>query len=306
MPTPQTPTPDTRHLTRYLPGNGARLYWQEWRPKGVPAATILLIHGQGDHGGRYADFGAALNGAGFALNTIDLRGNGRSDGRRGDTPGYDALLDDIDVGVRECRHDDPERQIYLMGHSMGAQLVVNYVLRRGRPTVRSASYKPGGRDAGSRDGTLSGVILCSPWFLLAIRIPAWKEALGRALARLYPSYTFRNNLTTAQLSHDAAYREALDPERLAHGSITARLAAGLIDSGKEALAGAPLFDLPLLVMQAGMDEVVDPRATARFVEGVGSPDCTYRVYPGSRHELLHDSARGEVIAQVISWLAART
>jgi alpha-beta hydrolase superfamily lysophospholipase len=246
----------------------------------------LLIPGQGDHGGRYADLGSALTPAGFALNTIDLRGNGRSDGQRGHTPSYDALLDDVDCGVRESRRDISERDLYLMGHSMGGQLVVNYVLRR-RPL-------------------LAGVMLSSPWFLLSLRIPAWKEAIGRTLAHVFPTYTFRNNLTPAQLSHDAAYRQSLDPDHLAHGRITARLAAVLIDSGKEALAEAHMFDLPLLVMQAGLDQVVNPAATRQFVERVGTADVTHRVYPESRHELFHDAARVEVTEQVIAWLTART
>jgi alpha-beta hydrolase superfamily lysophospholipase len=108
-----------------------------------------------------------------------------------------------------------------------------------------------------------------------------------------------------QLGHDAAFRESLDPDHLAHGRITARLAAALIDSGEEALADAPRFKLPLLLMQAGQDSVVDTRATERFAEQVGSADSTYQVYPESRHELLHDVSRDQVTADIIAWLTAR-
>jgi alpha-beta hydrolase superfamily lysophospholipase len=273
------------HEGRYFDANGARLYWQTWRPAAIPRASVVLIHGQGDHSGRYAHFGDALARAGFELSAIDVRGNGRSDGRRGDMPDYDALLDDVDLAVIEARRLDPERALFLLGHSMGGQLVTNYVIRRAP--------------------AMSGVILSSPLLRLALRLPRWKVAFGRALARVHPTYTFSNTLKSGQLSHDAAFRESLDPDHLGHGRITARLAAALIDSGEEALADAGRFTSPLLLMQAGLDSVVDTSATRRFAEQVGAADCIFRVYPDSRHELLHDVSRDQVIADVITWLSAR-
>jgi alpha-beta hydrolase superfamily lysophospholipase len=274
-----------RHEALYLETSGGRRYWQTWRPDQAPRAAVVLIHGQGDHGRRYAHLGEALVQAGFSLSAIDVRGNGRSDGRRGDTPSYAALLDDVSLALRMAEHLDADCRRFLFGHSMGGQLVANYVIRRAP--------------------ALSGVILSSPWLRLALSLPRWKVAFGRALARIYPTYTFSNTLTSGQLSHDAAFRESLDPDHLAHGRITARLAAALIDSGEEALADAARFTLPLLLMQAGLDNVVDPRATARFAEQVGAADCTYRLYPESRHELLHDVSRDQVMADLIAWLSAR-
>ncbi len=273
------------HEARELTSTGARLFFQIWRPRGTPRATVLLVPGQGDHGGRYTHLGQALTDAGYALAAIDVRGNGRSSGQQGDAPSYRALLDDVAVAVREARPIAPTRHLFLLGHSMGGQLATNYVIRG--------------------DVSLTGVILSSPWFRLALHLPWWKVSSGRLVARIRPTYAYRNTLTAAQLSHDAGFRQTADPDRLAHGRITARLAAALIDAGEAALQDAGVFDLSLLVLQAGLDSVVDPRASEQFAERAGTPDCTYRVYPNSRHELLHDTDRERVIADILDWLNAR-
>lgn len=274
-----------RHEAHELRVGGIRLFWQSWQPDTAPRAFVVLIPGQGDHGGRYGHLGVALTRAGYSLGAIDVRGNRRSDGRRGDAPSYDALLDDVEAGIREARRIEPHRMLFLLGHSMGGQLAVNDVVRRSPP--------------------VGGVILSSPWFRLAIQLPRWKVAMGRVLARIWPTYTYTNMLTSAQLSRDLAFRAASDPDHLAHGFITARLAAALIDGGRDALAAAPRFALPLLLLQAGQDSVVDPAAAVEFARRVGTPDCTFRVYADSLHELLHDTMREQVIADIIDWLTAR-
>ena len=270
---------------RMLDTTGARLYFQVWQPTGTPRATVLLIPGQGDHGGRYTHVGQALADAGFALAALDMRGNGRSSGRRGDAPSYDTLLGDIARGVHEARPIAPTRHLFLLGHSMGGQLATNYVIRG--------------------DVSLTGVILSSPWFRLALHLPWWKVRAGRTLARVHPTYTYPNTLTAAQLSDDASFRASVDTEAIAHGRITARLAAALIDAGEAALRDAGVFDLSLLVMQAGQDVVVDGIASEAFAARAGTPDCTFQLYPDSRHELLHNRDRDRVIADMLSWLKAR-
>ncbi len=274
-----------RHEARELDTNGARLNFQVWHPLGTPRATILLVHGQGDHGGRYAHLGQALTDAGYALAAVDVRGNGRSSGQRGDAPSYAVLLADVDRAVREARPIAPTRHLFLLGHSMGGQLVTNYVIRG--------------------DVSLTGVILSSPWFRLALHLPWWKVRGGRLLARVMPTYTFPSTLTAAQLSQDASFRESVDPERLAHGRITARLAAELIDAGEAALRDAGVFDLSLLVLQAGRDTVIDAAASKRFAERAGTPDRTFRLYPDSRHELFHDVDRERVIVDILEWIEPR-
>src|SRR5919199_2405933 len=110
--------------------DGVRLYGQGWQPQGEPLAVVCLVHGQGEHSGRYAGLAAALVEAGYAVLAFDLRGHGRSEGQRGHTPSYDAWLGDIARLLEEAGNRFPRRPRFLYGHSMGGNLVLGYALRR--------------------------------------------------------------------------------------------------------------------------------------------------------------------------------
>src|SRR5512137_2011524 len=138
-----------------------QFYFQGWQPETPPKAVVCLVHGLGEHTGRYAHVAAALNDAGYALLGFDLRGHGKSGGPRGHTPTYDALMDDIGRLLAEAGQRYPGQQQFLYGHSLGGNLVLNYALRR----------KPG----------LAGVIATSPALRPATPLPGWKQSLAGLL-----------------------------------------------------------------------------------------------------------------------------
>ena len=123
--------------------DGIEMYSRGWLPAGKPKAAIVLVHGHGEHVGRYEHVGAALTGGGYALLGFDLRGHGRSGGPRGHTPSYEAYMDDIAAFLAQAGERHPGLPRFLYGHSLGGNLVLNYVLRR-RPD-------------------LTGVIVTGPW-----------------------------------------------------------------------------------------------------------------------------------------------
>ena len=110
--------------------DGIQFYFQGWQPETPPKAVVCLVHGLGEHSGRYAHVAAALNDAGYALLGFDLRGHGKSGGPRGHTPSYETLMDDIGRLLAEAAHRYPGRPQFLYGHSLGGNLVLNYALRR--------------------------------------------------------------------------------------------------------------------------------------------------------------------------------
>ena len=132
--------------------DGVQFYFQSWQPETPAKAIACLVHGLGEHSGRYAHVGAALNVAGYALLGFDLRGHGKSGGPRGHTPSYETLMDDIGRLLAEARQRYPGQPQFLYGHSLGGNLVLNYALRR----------KPG----------LAGVIATSPAIRTATPPPA--------------------------------------------------------------------------------------------------------------------------------------
>lgn len=263
---------------------GVRFYVRGWEPKGPPRAAAALVHGLGEHTGRYAHVGAAFTEAGLGLMGFDLRGHGNSGGRRGDAPSFETLMSDIDAFLGQVAARYPDSPLFLYGHSLGGNLVLNYALRR----------KP----------DLVGVIASSPWLRLAFDPPAIRLALGRVIYRLLPSLTQSAGLDADALSRDPEVRAAATSDPLNHSKITVRSFFALRTSGLWALDHAAGFPMPLLVMHGTADRITSLDASREFVGRVGER-ATLRTWEGCYHELHNDLRRSEVVEAVIEWMDAR-
>jgi len=270
-------------FTLQAPG-GVRFYYQGWQPDSFPLATICLVHGLGEHSGRYAHFADALTQAGYALLAYDLRGHGRSEGGRGDALSYEVLLDDIARCLDEAATRYPVTPRFLYGHSLGGGLVLNYALRRRPP--------------------LAGVIATSPWLRLAFAPPPVKLTLARSMSRLLPSFAQSNGLNPEDLSHDPEVVRLYEIDSLVHDRITARLAVGTLDAGEWALAHASEFALPLLIMHGSSDRITSAEASRDFARQVPS-ECTFKLWDGLYHETHNELCKSQVLRFAIDWLKSR-
>jgi alpha-beta hydrolase superfamily lysophospholipase len=261
--------------------DGVHLRGFDWRPEGDPLAAICLVHGIGEHVGRYAHMVAALNRAGLAVVGVDLRGHGRSDGPRGFVPSYEALLDDLALQLEQAARLYPGKPLFHYGHSLGGNLVLLYALKR-RPT-------------------LGGVVSSSPQLRLAFQPPAWKTAVGRLMSSLYPPFSMASGLELAALSHDPAVVQAYVDDPLVHDRLSARLGVGLIDTGRWLLEHAGEFSLPLLIFHGSEDRLTLAQASQEFAAKVPA-DCTCKIWPGLYHETHNEPQKAEVIAFMLDWL----
>ncbi len=268
---------------QWLTADGVKLAAQDWRPEGSAVAVVGLVHGLGEHQGRYGHVIAALNRAGFAVLGFDLRGHGRSEGPRGYVPAYDALLDDIDLLLAQAAQRYPSLPRFLYGHSLGGNLVLIHTLRR-RPT-------------------LAGVVATSPILRTAFKPPAWKLVLGRAMCRLWPRLSMSNEIDPDGLSHDAQVARAYVDDPLVHARVSPRLGIGLIEAGLWLLDHAAEFRLPLLLVHGGADPITSAQATREFAQRVPG-DCTCKIWEGLYHETHNEPQKAEVIAFTIEWLKA--
>lgn len=268
-----------RHEWPFTARDGIPLWGSVWRPPEARAA-ISLVHGIGEHSGRYAHVAEALNEAGYALVSFDLRGHGHSGGLRGHALDYEAFMADIDLLLQETGRRFPGLPRFLYGHSMGGNLVLNYCLRR--------------------QPALAGAVVTSPWLALPTRPPRWKRALARLLDRVRPEVTLSRGNDPSALSSDPAVAAAYRRDPLVHDRISVRLYTLMDAAGAEALAQADRFPLPLLLMHGAADTVTSPFASQAFCNT--APDCSFRLWPRLRHELHNEREKDEVLATIIAWL----
>lgn len=261
--------------------DGVPVFAREWKPEGTARAVVVLIHGLGEHTGRYAHVAAALNAAGYAVISPDLRGHGRSGGKRGHFPSYAVVLDDIQRAFSEASSRYPGLPQFLYGHSLGGALVLLYTLKR-KPAIR-------------------GVIATSPGLTPGTPPSAAKLAVAKVFNKLLPSLTLNNGLDSANLSHDPAVSRAYNNDPLVHPLISARLGMELITNGSWIQSQAGPFPLPLLLLQGTGDRLVNPGATRRFAAGL-TGDVTYKEWDGWYHELHNEVGKEQVIQEMIDWL----
>ena len=262
--------------------DGLQLFGQSWQPDDVQSrAVICLVHGLGEHSGRYNYLADQITQAGYTLLSFDLRGHGQSQGPRGHTPSYEALLNDINFFLNEVDKNFPELPHFLYGHSLGGNLVLNYVLRR--------------------QSRLKGVIATDPWLRLAFEPPRVKVILAQITNYIWPSFSQKNGLDTKVLSRDPEVVHAYENDPLVHGNISARMFISIYQSGRWALEHASEFPLPLLLMHGGDDKIISLEASREFASKV-TGKCTFRIWDGLYHEIHNEPEKQAVFAFLISWL----
>jgi alpha-beta hydrolase superfamily lysophospholipase len=265
------------------------LYFQGWEPGGQPKAVVCLVHGLGEHSGRYAHVGAALTEAGYALLAFDLRGHGRSGGTRGHTPAYDLLLDDVGHLLQEASARHPAVPRFLYGHSLGGNLALNYALRG----CEQADAEP--------SPSLRGVVAAAPWLRLAFSPPGWKVALGQVMNRLWPAFLQPNGLDLQALSRDPAVISAYTGDPLVHDRVSARMGTTVMENGEWALAHAAECCLPLLLMYGSADRIISVRAGQEF-SGRANGNCALKLWDGLYHEIHNEPEQRDVLDYMIRWI----
>jgi alpha-beta hydrolase superfamily lysophospholipase len=264
--------------------DGLGLFACTWLPDGEMRAMLCLVHGLGEHCGRYLHVARRITAAGFGVLAFDLRGHGKSEGPRGYIPSYDALLDDISLALKECAARSPAKPHFLYGHSLGGNLVLNYALRR-KPDVR-------------------GVIATSPGLRTAFTPPPVKLALGRIMYPIWPGLILPSGLELKALSRDARVIEAYNADPLVHDRLSVRLGVDLLANGEWALSHAAQLATPLLLMHGDADRLTSAAASREFASHTGEL-CTLKIWPGGYHEMHNEPEQEQVIETMLGWMETR-
>ncbi|HMN20878.1 MAG TPA: alpha/beta hydrolase [Ottowia sp.] len=248
-----------------------------------PRAQVLLVHGLGEHVGRYAHVAQHLRASGCAVRGYDQYGHGESSGRRGDLPEGDRLLTDLAAMLDDTRRAAAGLPLVLLGHSMGGLVAARLV---------SLALRP-----------VDALVLSSP--ALDAGLTRLQRALAQVLGRVAPHLRLGNGIDPHGLSRDAAAVQAYVTDPLVHDRISARLALFIADAGPAVLAAAPHWTVPTLLLWAGEDRAVDPAGSARFAELAPRGVVTARPFPEHRHELFNDRDRDVVFVALGRWLGAQ-
>ena len=259
--------------------DGMGLLTRHW-PAVDPWASLLVVHGLGEHSGRYEHVGDQFARAGIDTHAYDQRGNGASDGKRGDIDRWSRFHDDLEERLAAMRADSEDRPVIFFAHSLGALVTAGYLID-GRP-------RP--------DAT----VLAAP--ALDSTLPSWKRAVSPLVARFLPTFTISQGIRTETLSRDPEVGRKLRADPLNVSANTVRFGAAAFREQDRVRARAGDVGGPTLVIHGLDDRLVPPSASDVF-EAV--PGVERRTYPGLRHEMHNEPEGPQVIADVIDWLKDR-
>ncbi|MBL8352295.1 MAG: lysophospholipase [Burkholderiaceae bacterium] len=259
-------------------------------PVGPARGSVLIVHGLGEHGGRYAHVAALLAAKGWRAIGYDQRGHGRSGGPRGGLGASDSLLADLGRAVARARSAGPE-PLVILGHSMGGLVVGRYV-------AEGLAAKPA-----PWWQAVDGLVMSSPALDPGMN-PLQKLLLALA-APLAPNLALGNGLKPEWVCSDPLVVKAYVADPLNHDRITPRLARFIVDAGVQVRSLAPRWTTPTLLLYAGADRCVAPRGSAAFAAAAPAEVVQVHRYDGFAHEIFNEPDQGRVLADLAAWLRAR-
>lgn len=270
------------HKQGTFPGHGGlELYYQRWRPADEPRAVLAVVHGFGEHSGRYGNVVDWFVPRGYALYAFDLRGHGHSPGQRGHIDRFADYRADVRAFLDLVGRQEPGRTLFLLGHSQGGLIVLDYVL-----------HDP---------SDLAGVVSCSP-ALGQLPVSPALVFLARILSRIWPRFKLEAGLDVTGLSRDPAVVQAYVDDPLVHGQASARMGIESAAAIEWTQAHAADMALPSLIVHGSADRICSPEASRRFYEGIALADKQRFQYEGHYHELFNDLDKERVLADVEAWL----
>jgi alpha-beta hydrolase superfamily lysophospholipase len=246
----------------------------------TPKAVILLVHGFGEHAGRYKSWASRFNETGISVRSFDLPGHGQSEGRRGSMPPMNVIYDTIDLLRAEIATEMPGIPLIVYGNSLGGLIVLGYLINK----------KP----------SILGAVVTSPWIRLAFEPPKAKELLAVVAGKVMPGLTQSSGLKAEYLSHDKEVVAAYKSDALIHGLISAGMYLAIRDATREALSRASEINVPLLLVHGRDDMIISPSGSVDIAEA--APKSTLKLWDGGYHELHNDLVKEEHFDFIADWI----
>jgi acylglycerol lipase len=258
-----------------------RLYYQEWKAE-KPKAILIFVHGLNEHAGRYEKTAEYFTSQGYTCYFFDHRGHGRSDGLRSFVDDFEEYQKDLDEFVLMVKAKE-KNKVFIIGHSMGGQILVNYV----------AKYKP----------DIAGFVSASANIKVGFAIPWYKKFLGLQLAKICPRFKIPADVDPKWISRDRAVVLAYKKDPLVPKTITLNLAAEVLANQEALLEIAKKITLPALIIHGSDDRICALEGSEDLMKVISSKDKKLIVYQDGYHELFNDIDKEKVLDDVKNWLS---
>jgi alpha-beta hydrolase superfamily lysophospholipase len=273
-------TPDIETSLQHA---GCTIHVEHYRARGEARLSLVMVHGYSAHCGLYRHVGTAFASAGIAVTQFDLRGHGRSSGRRGHIADFDEYVDDLAAIVEWARQQDPGKPWALLGQSMGGAVSLAFVLSRAKTNEPDR------------------LIVASPWLKLKMKVSAPKQMAANVAARVFPTLTMPNGLTAENVSRNPLVLAGFDKDPLVHHVATAGWFMATLRAQARIRLRAKELGVPTLMVLAGNDRIVANEVNLTFACEAG-PIVEVRTYPEVFHEMFLDPEADTVVADVSTWL----
>ncbi|MBO8172908.1 MAG: alpha/beta hydrolase [Bacillaceae bacterium] len=257
---------------------------EKW-PVSSAKASVLIVHGAGEHIGRYQWVISRLNEQGYTVYGGDLPGFGRSPGKKGHVDQFDVYTDQVNHWWQQMTEAD-SGPFYVLGHSMGGLITVAWLEK-----CRDELTEP------------AGVILSSPALGTRVKVPFWKEALSKTLNRLVPGLRMDAGIKPEYVSRDVKVSDAYRDDPLVVKRLSVRWYREFLHTIEQVWLKRDQFpDVPLLVLQAEKDRLVDPEMSRTWVEALHIKDKQFHMMKAMYHEVLQDPDKEKVMNIILSWI----
>lgn len=272
--------------------DGLTLFAQSWSLASgqVSQGVAVIVHGLGEHIGRYTHVAAFLNQQGWSAVGYDHRGHGQSPGKHGVLSQDDDLLHDLASVIDAARAAYPGQRLILVGHSLGGVIVGRFVAALAVPQEAAPWSRP-----------VDGLVMSSP--ALDVPISAIQKGLLATIGKLTPDVAVGNGLKAEWVCNNQATVKAYLADPLVHDRVTGRLTSFIIQAGENVRARAPQWTVPTLVIWGGMDRCVKPEGSAAFAAAAPKALVSTHPFPSLSHEIFNEVEQGAVLKVMGDWLA---
>lgn len=263
-------------------GSGRLVFCKSWRPDSSAVdRVIVMIHGLGEHLGRYDHWARKFCDSGSAFYALDTHGHGKTTGGRGHTESFSLIYDDIAELVARARRENPSAKIFLYGHSMGGCLALGATL--------------------NRELRIDALILTGPAIKPGFEPPAWKISLAKFLDRFLPALALGNELDIEGISSDPDVIKAYKNDPLVHDRISVRWFNEWLRAVDQILATTRYFKLPILIIHGANDKLTSPVAASLLAQSIGS-HAKFHLWPGAKHEVHNEPCKDDVYRYIWQWM----